>query len=795
VKNNYSNPAKGWCTGADTLTNQNCLANAATVASAAFNNGRDAGTNYFDDVIVTRGRPVPVAISAGNLYCWGTDFNGVGALADGSTVTGAGHVNLAPVASVSPEIFSAFAEIAGNYHDNNHMCALKSDGAAYCWGSNSNGQLGDGTTTNRAVPTAVSTAIRFAKLYVFGNISCGLQRNADGSLEGTPYCWGENTNGTGVQRTTPQALAVGGAKFTMMTGGVHQLWQPIHCGLATNGDAYCWAQTFRGDGTNTSTLLPGLVAGGRKFADLLAGSPTCGITSAADPGGAGAVYCWGDLGAGSNNTTAAPFFPPIAISGATNGNPVVVSTATNHGMAAGDRYSIRFVNGMGYLNERGTAFCTGVGAPLSTCTAANTIARVFNGSTNSAAFFTVTSGNFTANTVTIVGLDGAGLGTYTSGGQILVYSANAPQLMNQGGASFSRFIRTKTDATAASFSALSTTGHLYHWGNNGSNQFGNPVFPTSLPRLNASGSPNMSKSNPMVANVNAHGYSAGDFVYMMVGICYPQVVEGIYRVGSVVNANQFTLQDMNGNNINSTSFTGSSCTGTSFTRIPDGACYFDRNTLLGACIQLPSRPLGLCTAEAGGQCTFASPEKVAFGSSAAAVTNANTNLGWMAYAGDNTTTTRTTPVLMRTSTNALLPFTFSQFLPLQISSSSVPGMCGISSTNDAYCWGSVNTGGVYGSGDTSNSTYPRAVSGGHKFDSITKIATTTTSPHYGAVCGLKFTCTADGLSSGGNPASCCNGDANGDGICGCHPDGWVLGLEAPTSCCNGDANGDGTCGP
>jgi alpha-tubulin suppressor-like RCC1 family protein len=37
----------------------------------------------------------------------------------------------------------------------NHVCGSVSSGAMYCWGSNQSGQLGDGTTTNRSVPTLV----------------------------------------------------------------------------------------------------------------------------------------------------------------------------------------------------------------------------------------------------------------------------------------------------------------------------------------------------------------------------------------------------------------------------------------------------------------------------------------------------------------------------------------------------------------------------------------------------------------------------------------------------------------
>ncbi len=773
VKNNYSSGAKGWCTGAATLATQNCLANAATIASATFNNGKDAGANYFDDVIVSRGRPVtPTVSGTSNLFCWGTDFLGYGALADGSLATGATHQKLAPTASTSSLLFAKLAETQGDTYYNYHMCTLTSDGTPYCWGLNANGQLGDASTTNRAVPTAVNTTVKFAKIYVFGNVTCGLQRNLDGSVEGTPYCWGASINGTGAQRTSPVAVNVGGAKLTMITGGSNSSGQPILCGLATNGDAYCWSSSHRGDGTSSGTLLPTLVTGGRKFADILAGAPTCGITSAADPGGAGALYCWGALGT-FNNSTPATLFPDVAIAGISNTNPVVVTTATNHGMAAGDQFTIRHVKGMGYINERATAFCTGVGTPLSTCTAANTLARIFNTSTNGSARWTVTAGNFTANTITIPGLDGTTLGTYTSGGRLTAYSVSSPRLMPSFGIPFSNFIRTKSNYYGSiGFAALTTTGRMFSWGDNNNNEFGNPsALGAELPRKLLGGTypTQMTATNPIVVNSTAHGLSVGDVVYHKAGIGFVQMVDGLYRVGSVPNANQFTLQDMNGNNIDATSFRNSSgttacCTGGDFYLVADNICYLDANTRMKSCNQNPQAPLGVCVSESGGQCTFTSPEKVAIGTATAAITNANTQIGWMSYAGDNTTSTRTSPVLMRTSTNATLPFSFDRFLPLNMDN--ITGMCGLSTANDLYCWGGTNTSGVYGSGDTTAAAFPRIVTGGLKFASLAYLSNGNSSNQHGVVCALKQTCTPDGQPSGGNPASCCNGDSDGNGTCG-----------------------------
>ncbi len=80
----------------------------------------------------------------GQAYCWGEDYQGE--LGDGST----GTTSSTPVAVSGGLTFRAIA--AGS----SHTCGLTTAGAAYCWGDNYFGQLGDGTTTSSATPVAVS---------------------------------------------------------------------------------------------------------------------------------------------------------------------------------------------------------------------------------------------------------------------------------------------------------------------------------------------------------------------------------------------------------------------------------------------------------------------------------------------------------------------------------------------------------------------------------------------------------------------------------------------------------------
>lgn len=101
-----------------------------------------------------------------------------------------------------------------------HTCALTAAGAAYCWGLNSAGQIGDGTLgtgSNHIVPTAVTGGHTYLKLSAGNSHTCGIADD-----EPYTYCWGSNGSvasgnagrlgdGTTIaQRVVPTPVAAGG---------------------------------------------------------------------------------------------------------------------------------------------------------------------------------------------------------------------------------------------------------------------------------------------------------------------------------------------------------------------------------------------------------------------------------------------------------------------------------------------------------------------------------------------------------------------------------------------------------
>ncbi|MCE7981366.1 MAG: RCC1 repeat-containing protein [Caldilinea sp. CFX5] len=228
-------------------------------------------------------------VTGGDVYCWGVNL--LGQLGNGDNaeqqtpvmVRGLPH----PVMAISTGW--------------RHTCALTNAGAVYCWGDNSDGQLGDNTTVGKNSAVLVNGLSNGVSAISAG----GFHTCAIIQTEGVT-CWGDNSSGQMGNDTTIDQLNP--IPINGLTRGVTTLSARHYytCALRDDGDVWCWGQSDNGVYTDLASATPTLVNGlPDDVATISAGlHHTCVLTRS------GSVHCWGlndhgQLGDGSTWRTTA----------------------------------------------------------------------------------------------------------------------------------------------------------------------------------------------------------------------------------------------------------------------------------------------------------------------------------------------------------------------------------------------------------------------------------------------------------------------------------------------------------
>jgi alpha-tubulin suppressor-like RCC1 family protein/uncharacterized protein YjdB len=224
--------------------------------------------------------------AAGSAYCWG--------LNDGAEwgIDALGHLGTGSTSRVvaDPSLVTGGVTFASISAGRFHTCGLTSAGVAYCWGSNSHGQLGGGQINeSRTVPTPVTGGLTFA------SISAGMAGTCGVTTTGAGYCWGSNNggqlgNGSAAFSSLVPVPVGGGLSFrAISTGGTLDSFGGFACGVTTAGAAYCWGDNPYGQlGSIGTSRVPVAVSGGITFSSVETGEThACGLAVS------GAAYCWG----------------------------------------------------------------------------------------------------------------------------------------------------------------------------------------------------------------------------------------------------------------------------------------------------------------------------------------------------------------------------------------------------------------------------------------------------------------------------------------------------------------------
>ncbi len=257
----------------------------------------------------------------GSLWAWGS--NTAGQLGDGTNIS------------------RNFAVRVGRAYDwvsisagAGHSLAIKADGTLWAWGSNSKGQLGDGTDVNKNSPMQVGTANDWASISAGGVHSLALK--ADGRL----WAWGMDDygqvgNGVSSPNNVYYPVQIGTDYASISAGYFHNL------AIKTNGTLWAWGYTVSGQVGIGSTLVnqyyPIQIGTSTAWTVVSAGYDHSLATDADNR-----LWAWGDnsrgqLGIISSNKTSPTIIPGIGVSSVSAGNQF--SLAISGGLLYGWGYN------------------------------------------------------------------------------------------------------------------------------------------------------------------------------------------------------------------------------------------------------------------------------------------------------------------------------------------------------------------------------------------------------------------------------------------------------------------------
>jgi alpha-tubulin suppressor-like RCC1 family protein len=230
------------------------------------------------------------AIAAGQVFCWGLNENGQ--LGNATNVTTSSPVGVDTSGVLAGKTVSSIS--SGGYF----TCAI-ANSSGLCWGAGNSGQLGVGISASSNIPISVlSTGALQDK--PFTQIEAGLS-HACGIASGAAFCWGSNSNGqlgnnTRSNSSTPVSVTATGSLAGKTLTSISAGWYSS-CAIAS-GAAYCWGSSLTlGNSTRSDSSVPAMVDStllktGSTYEVSVGRGHACALT-------AGVANCWGNNSEGN----------------------------------------------------------------------------------------------------------------------------------------------------------------------------------------------------------------------------------------------------------------------------------------------------------------------------------------------------------------------------------------------------------------------------------------------------------------------------------------------------------------
>jgi alpha-tubulin suppressor-like RCC1 family protein len=269
-----------------------------------------------------------------NLNAWGS--NGQGRLGDGTTTDRSSPVS----------VVGGFTDWISTSAGNSHSLGVRANGSLWAWGLNSFGRLGDDTLTSRRSPVSVVGGFTDWISASAGN-SHSLGVRANGSL----WAWGLNSFGrlgdnTVTSRSSPVSVVGGFSDWISASAGYHSL------GVRANGSLWAWGNNASGrlgDGTATNRSSPVSVVGG--FSDWISASAGGGHSLGVRANGS--LWAWGNNGQGrlGDDTVTSRSSPVSVVGGFTDWISASAGNSHSLGVRANGTLWAWGYNGQGRLGD------------------------------------------------------------------------------------------------------------------------------------------------------------------------------------------------------------------------------------------------------------------------------------------------------------------------------------------------------------------------------------------------------------------------------------------------------------